>query len=78
MATNPYENRIEDLEQFKEDAEKRIAQLEQLVKSALISIDDAERALRKNIYVAQKVENIEGTLSKIVPSIGKIVGKEMK
>lgn len=78
MATNPYENRIEELEQFKEDAEKRIAQLEQLVKSALISIDDAERALRKNIYVAQKVENIEGTLSKIVPSIGKIVGKEMK
>lgn len=78
MATNPYENRIEDLEQFKEDAEKRIAQLEQLVKSALTSIDDAERALRKNIYVAQKVENIEGTLSKIIPSIGNIVGKDMK
>ena len=75
---NPYESRIEDLEQFKEDAERRIAQLESMLKSALNSIDDAERALRKNIYVAQKVENLEGTLNMIVPSIGKIVGKDLK
>ena len=78
MALNPYESRIEDLEQFKEDAERRIAQLESMLKSALNSIDDAERALRKNIYVAQKVENLEGTLNMIVPSIGKIVGKDLK
>ena len=71
-------NRIQELEQFKEQAEPRIERLEMMVKSLMSSVDDLERAQRKSIYTAQKVENIEGTLNQIVPNIGKILGKDKK
>ena len=71
-------NRIQELEQFKEQAEPRIERLEMMIKSLMSSVDDLERAQRKSIYTAQKVENIEGTLNQIVPNIGKILGKDKK